>query len=361
MPHGSAVCIVTFSNYDDAAVPALSGFAEAFLDRHGIDAIHVVSRRNEWFQHADMHGAVAAIRRALAGKPAMTYGSSMGGYAAIRFAGALGATQAIAISPQYSLDPQVVPFERRWRADAGRVRFLAWPEVAAPPPVLAFYDPYDLDARHLELWARDRRVIRVRLPYAGHPASTCLAELGLLAPALLDIVAGRFDPAALMAVVHARRRECARYYSRLAAAQPPWRRNLALRLMRQAVRIAPGSTHYASQLAMALYRAGYDAEAEAAHRRSVALTDGDAVFLFRTSLFLQRIGRFADALDLAEAAAVRRPNMPGLQRHARRLHRLAGPPGPARLWLRTENACMHRLTRMAWRRGWRPVGRLARP
>lgn len=44
----------------------------------------------------------------------VTFGNSMGGYGAIQFAGALGADVCLAISPQYSANPEDIPNETRW-------------------------------------------------------------------------------------------------------------------------------------------------------------------------------------------------------------------------------------------------------
>ena len=64
------------------------------------------------------------------GARVMTYGSSMGGYAALRFARALRADAILALSPQYSIDPAVVPWEDRWRQDGARIAWL--PALAGP-------------------------------------------------------------------------------------------------------------------------------------------------------------------------------------------------------------------------------------
>ena len=51
----------------------------------------------------------------------VTFGNSMGGYGAVIFAGALRAKSCLAISAQYSADPDVVPEEVRWKAYRERI------------------------------------------------------------------------------------------------------------------------------------------------------------------------------------------------------------------------------------------------
>ena len=353
--------MVTFANYQNApgTAPDAPGFGEAFLDAQGIDAIHIAGVGNDWYQYADMPRALAAVRAAASGRRLFTYGSSMGGYAALRFAGTLGAAGAIAISPQYSLDRRVVPSERRWRPEAARLRFLPWPDPD-PPGAVIFYDPCGPDGAHAALWAADRAATLVPLPHAGHPAGMFLLQAGLLGPAVLDILADRFDRPALLRAARARRRQSGHYLAMLAAGQPPWRRPLALRLMRAAMEAAPLMTLYPSRLAGMLYRAGEDAMAEHWHRHALSLAPDDPALMFRLSLFLQRQNRLAEAGVLADQASAKDPAA-ALARHAARLRRMQGAPGPVRSALRGHNALMHRLARLAWRRGWSNLGRVEQP
>ena len=88
------------------------GWGEGFLTKRGVSAIYIAEAGIDWFQCPDFFDAMQACRAALGQRPVTTYGSSMGGYAAILGARALGADRCFALSPQYSIDPEVVPFER---------------------------------------------------------------------------------------------------------------------------------------------------------------------------------------------------------------------------------------------------------
>ena len=88
---GSPAVFVTFTSWTDDLTLDREGFAEAFLRGEGVDAVHVISRDNRWWQHAETLPAMAAVRAATAGYArVVTYGSSMGAYAAVRLAGAGG-------------------------------------------------------------------------------------------------------------------------------------------------------------------------------------------------------------------------------------------------------------------------------
>ena len=361
VPSPSATLVVTFSNYVEGG-ERHQPFGERFFAHHGIDAIHVVAKDNHWFDLPETAALLAAIRDAAGGKPLLTYGSSMGGYAAIRFAAALGAARAIAISPQYALDRRIVPFERRWRHEARRLRLAATRAEPDAPPAIVFFDPHNPDARHVEHWARERVVEAVPLAYAGHPAATFLAQVGLLGESLLAIVDGRFDAAATVREARARRRRSGQYFTQLAAAQPVHRRRCALAIVGRAIAISPQSADYRGIHAVLLYRAGREAEAEAAHRAALALAPDDPLAWFRLSRFLQRIGRHAEALAPAEAALRADPGSAALRRHRREvLNALAAPPNPLRPWARTINRLRHLHNRLGWARGWPALDRLARP
>ena len=107
----------------------------------------------------------------------------MGAYAAIRLGGLVGATTAIALSPQFSLDPRVAPFEDRWPVEARRLDYEIERRLARTgfvPSAYVFYDPSDPDARHADLFRPQLEVRDVRLPDCGHPVTGFLAEVGLL-------------------------------------------------------------------------------------------------------------------------------------------------------------------------------------
>ena len=120
-----APCVVTFAEYTPTPLPLdRSGFGEKFLKKAGHNAFHVICRGNDWYQYPEMPAAIAELKRRCAGyADVVTYGTSMGAYAAIRFAPHLQASRVIAISPQVSIDRRRVPFETRWAKEAAGITF----------------------------------------------------------------------------------------------------------------------------------------------------------------------------------------------------------------------------------------------
>jgi tetratricopeptide (TPR) repeat protein len=335
----SDACFVTFGSYTYDHRLERQGFGEDFLRDEGLDAIHVVTRDNRWYQYAELDAALAAVAdEAQAYSRIFTYGSSMGGYAALRFAHRLGARAAIAISPQFSLDPRVVPFERRWQADAAKIRFREAAFVA-PPRQVIFYDPrFPPDAAHAGLFAAAGPAEPVGIPYAGHPVGPILAETGLLQEAIRGIVAENFDPLAIQRAVRERRRGSQHYFFMLArhARNRPLATRIAL--LRRAAAIAPES-HILSELAVMLDQAGAHEEAGPLHCEAIRIVPSNARARINHALHLEAVGR------LPEAATVLREAIAGHAGSVRRLMRLL------QLRMRLRQWRLHRLDML--------VGRLA--
>ena len=193
------VLVITFDAYTHYNHLDRHGFGQTFLLNHSIDAVHVIGSRNNWYQYPEMPEAMAAIAHIAAGyRRVITYGSSMGGYAAIRYGGVAGGQTALAISPQFSVDPAVVPFERRWRDSIHKIDFIlerSW----TPPFIGSAYvlcGRHTLDRRHCALIATRCRIVPVPIRKGGHRSAHPLAAHGLLQQAILDVAHGVFDSAA---------------------------------------------------------------------------------------------------------------------------------------------------------------------
>lgn len=297
--------VVTFDNYGLGPGFDRPGFGEAYLRDAGVSAIHVLGRGDDWYQYPEMGEAMAAVRSAVArADRVLTYGSSMGGYAALRFADAVGAHAVLALSPQYSIDPAKVPFEKRWLADSHRLVFR--PEIegrmsCACRPVVVF-DATGADRRHVARIAAEIEIEAIGLPHVQHPATTFLAEMGLLGPLVLALLAADVDTADLRRRARSLRRNSITYLTGLAAAQPGHRRRTARRLAERAMEAAPENAMAQSCLAIQLSRAGEHEAAIALHERA---TEGGQRFnhyLSWHAKILVAAGRTDEGLALIEEA-----------------------------------------------------------
>lgn len=293
--------VVTFDSLNHDLRLERPGFGEGWLDQIGYDAVHVVARRNDWYQHPEMGDLFAAVREETARHPrAVTYGSSMGGYAAVRFAGRVGASTAIAISPQMSIDPERAPFDDRWLEHGRRLAFL-WdaptPEDALVQTAYVFYDPKDVDRLHVRALADIYPVLAIPLRNAGHPAGAYLAESGLLGPAVMAMIEGTFDADAFGRSVRDARRLTGQYHFTLALKQPAHRPETARRLAARAAELGPLTAPYLS-LHARLLPEGREVEAERLHRRALELEPGHPRFHLDLAALLARTGRDDEAAAL---------------------------------------------------------------
>ncbi|WP_380788530.1 alpha/beta hydrolase [Sphingomonas sp. R86521] len=315
--------VVTFDHHSAGPGFDRPGFAEAFLKDAGVSQIAVLGAGNHWYQYRDIGVALDVVRARIAGAAhVVTYGSSMGAYAAIRFAPRLGAHACLAVSPQYSVDPVVVPFEWRWPDDAKTIDWL--PEWNGPIErgvrTVVIADARLDDAEHVRRIAADIPIESVSLAYIAHPATTYLNAAGLLQRAVIEMVEDRFDAATFRRDAHARRRQSDVYLGELARLQPASRSRTAIRIARRAVGVAPDSplTHHV--LGLRLGTSGQHGEALYHHQRAVEISERFWGYTLAYSEALAAIGRVDEAFVVAQDMVTRDPHLAPLHHWAGHLH-----------------------------------------
>ena len=103
-PGGSDVLLVTFG---DAAILAhgQSFAADTLARKHGLSCLGFMAHRPHWYPVPAMRRALPHLAYTLKSfQRRLLYGSSMGGYAALKHARLLGATDVMAFAPQWSID-----------------------------------------------------------------------------------------------------------------------------------------------------------------------------------------------------------------------------------------------------------------
>ncbi|WP_428311556.1 hypothetical protein [Hydrocarboniphaga sp.] len=190
--------VITFTGRA-AAPPVAKGFGENYLMKRQISAVHFISKDNHWWQTAELQQALdELLRLGLTRDRALTlYGSSMGAYAALMVSGRLKPKRLILFSPQFSIDAARVPFEKRWRNYAAKLKF-DYDDMAASldadTEIKAVFDPYYApDTQHIELIEQLRPIQRIAIPFAGHNTARALEELGILTRVTDALLSGNFD------------------------------------------------------------------------------------------------------------------------------------------------------------------------
>ncbi|MBL8703565.1 MAG: tetratricopeptide repeat protein, partial [Rhodospirillales bacterium] len=312
------------------------GYAGRFLVDNGFDVVAFKANRNWWFQ--DLGPAVFdAVEQAIARggrsyRRRVGYGSSMGGYAAFQFSGALKLDRVVAYSPQFSIHEA---WEPRWAREAAAIDFAHAMTRAALAPDCRFvvvYDPCNPDIEHVRRFAAivpEGRLRELRLRYSGHPSGDFIAETGHLKAFALALLRGDTPPP--VASIRRDRAKSHAYLRTLAAsclerAKP----RAALALIDRALAIAPKRPLYHWQRSLILDRLGRAEECLAAGRQAHALAPDDALYALHLTHLLSRKGDAIGALaTLDRALAVDPDNAGGLRQRALLLDHLGDAAGAA--------------------------------
>lgn len=172
--------LITFSfrekDRSDFNAPAMSHTAAS----RGFAQLCVATRRNDWFINDDTTALDVALTQLAPQYNAVhMLGFSMGGYGAFRFARSARANFVTAISPQFSIHPDAVPFDPRYRKDAalfdhdlGALGSYRSSELQG----VILVDPFRrLDLVNAQMVTEVFPRVRVaRLGFGGHPATRLL-------------------------------------------------------------------------------------------------------------------------------------------------------------------------------------------
>ena len=187
--------VVTFSELGHRDLDA-PGFGTTFLIKNRFDVVSIKSRRDKWYSDFDLDALkrVAAHLDTLPRKHEIraTYGSSMGGYAALTFSRLVGANIAFAISPQFDVTSAE---DKRWASFvAPPMRTMTTGDLSQDCRYVLLYDPKDMDAVHADKYHAvlpDHQTTNIEIPYSGHPTGRTLGDAGMLGGLALQILNGR--------------------------------------------------------------------------------------------------------------------------------------------------------------------------
>jgi Flp pilus assembly protein TadD len=326
--------VVTFDNYGIGHGFDRPGFGEAWLRTQQISAIHVLGRAEDWYQYEDLSEALAVVRQAVKdASRVITYGSSMGGYAAVRFADAVGAHAALALSPQYTLDPEIASHDRRWSQDANRIEWLKGLNgpLAVDANVVLAFDPRGLDGWHGQRIAEETGAHQIRLPFTAHPVTSFLSEIGLLGELVLGVLHDVLDARTFQREARRRKRDSGVYLGEMAGLQPERRRPLALALARRAVEVSPSNHHARLSLARLLLHSGAHDEALVLFEGLVADSGRALTYLVDHGQALAKAGRSPEARAIAAEVIGQADQMAHLHGWAAHMCWLNGDTADARI------------------------------
>jgi tetratricopeptide (TPR) repeat protein len=268
--------------------------------REDIDIIGVAPTGFDWFPRDTMAALLPAIRAA-ARPGIVTYGFSMGGYGALKYANALGARGVLALSAQYSIDPADGTTGERGTTyfDPVRHRDMRIAPGDYPDGALLMWDPEARsDDNHCRVLARLPGIRPVLLRLAGHATSAIFAETGRLMPVAEALLAGRPEDA--VAGIRAARREAPTVlFAAAALLDAHGHRRWAAEAQRRAERRPVNGARAVEARARAFARVGDQPREIAALREWLAMMPDDLEPRLRLVERLLAHGRAAEAAEAA--------------------------------------------------------------
>ena len=164
-----------------------TGFGSDFAMKKGYHHIFVGQAPGSQYQDLSLDHFRDAVLPVCKGKDVYTYGSSLGGYCAVYYAGIIDA-QAIAAAPKNSAHPTLKHNLKK------PVEFKHLPVVDAPKsskPPIVIYDPHQREeSRFIEKLIKpaysDMKLVEV--PYSGHLVLQVMSEHGILGKFIENII-----------------------------------------------------------------------------------------------------------------------------------------------------------------------------
>ena len=196
-------------------------WGEGFLKKLGVSAFHVRPKKSCWYLGRDLQGFMRSASSTglfSTWSNVMTYGGSMGGFAALAYARTVSARRVLSMNPQLNLGPSVRTWEDRfpealeqdWTSDLTRIE----EQVRDVETLVLVYDPYHRqDRRQVDLMTSPH-AIRLKIPFVGHMMATHMKDLSVLGPVFRQTLRGEIDVQAFYRQIRGRR-HLPRYRSRM--------------------------------------------------------------------------------------------------------------------------------------------------
>ena len=245
--------IVTFDNLSSVgqSIPA-QPWLLARSERAGVSILGLIAKRKDWYRNPDTAALITDLAEAGLFRQfdRVTFmGASMGGFAALAFSALVPGAHVLAFSPQSTLAPALVPFERRYRYaqkkwDWTTPAFLdAATSVPAAAIVTLVYDPFEAEDK-LHAQRLDAPNVRhIHTDHLGHRAIRVMKDAGGLDELIEGMALGTFDALAYAQAARGRRKTLFWQRALLGAAEAKGHRRLAHAAAQGMKRLDPDQRH----------------------------------------------------------------------------------------------------------------------
>lgn len=141
-----------------------------------------------WMNHpdyaAELKAQIEAMVEVFSPKEVVALGNSMGGFMAIHLADIVPIDTVIALTPQYSVHPELVPEETRWQHYRGNIKTWLYPDIgkmAAPGTTyFVFHGDSPGEQRHWRHLPKDGNLYHFILSKSGHRLAFDLKKRNVL-------------------------------------------------------------------------------------------------------------------------------------------------------------------------------------
>lgn len=184
--NGSSKTIVSFTGIKHGfGVNDFKKEFMGFLKQSDLNVMFVADRETSWYNTID----IEKIKSKLNNQEVVTLGNSMGGYNAMQFANDINVAKAIAFAPQYSIHPDIVPDENRWRKYAKKIKQWRYKHLmfnnTTEYYIFAGYATEEM--YHINMIPQQKNIHKF-IAKGGHSVSRKLKENGVLYPLIKDCI-----------------------------------------------------------------------------------------------------------------------------------------------------------------------------
>lgn len=158
----------------------------------GYSALFVSDLERSWYNGFEPERLADVLRPRAEGKRVVTIGNSMGGFGAIWATTLLDVDVAIAFAPQFSVHPDIVPGEERWKEFTSRIEHFRHPslEKAFAGNARIYTINGDDDEEHWSRFPQGSNRQHVVIAGSGHDPALSVKKSGALSDLLTTCIRG---------------------------------------------------------------------------------------------------------------------------------------------------------------------------
>lgn len=152
----------------------------------------VIDKKRSWGNNLNIEAVSRAILNMANGKPLIAVGNSMGGFLAILLSRHLHAKKILAFTPQWSINPKIVPEEKRWLVYRKDIRVIRYPDLSASfsdeCQYAILHGAHETEAIHSKFFRglTQENVETITVSGVAHDVARYLKERGCLQTLLAD-------------------------------------------------------------------------------------------------------------------------------------------------------------------------------